>query len=149
MEIKNEQSGQKQLLSRYSRYGCREERVLGVISAQSSSKTMKSYQQVMSVRRGAERIVPTSDTVQGKNLKFRAAKDTSFCRSVHAEANCIISAARRDTIGAALYLVGRDVKTGELVSNACCCSMCAKTYGDKCRYRKSHCPQHTDRIYGL
>ena len=56
----------------------REERVLGVISAQSSSKTMKSYQQVMSVRRGAERIVPTSDTVQGKNLKFRAAKDTSF-----------------------------------------------------------------------
>ena len=49
-----------------------------------------------------------------------------LCRSVHAEANCIISAARRDTIGAALYLVGRDVKTGELVSNACCCSMCKR-----------------------
>ena len=49
-----------------------------------------------------------------------------LCRSVHAEANCIISAARRDTIGAELYLVGRDVKTGELVSNACCCSMCKR-----------------------
>lgn len=49
-----------------------------------------------------------------------------LCRSVHAEANCIISAARRDTIGATLYLAGRDVKTGELVENACCCSMCKR-----------------------
>ena len=49
-----------------------------------------------------------------------------LCRSVHAEANCIISAARRDTIGATLYLAGRDVKTGELVSNACCCAMCKR-----------------------
>lgn len=49
-----------------------------------------------------------------------------LCRSVHAEANCIISAARRDTIGSTLYLAGRDVKTGELVENACCCSMCKR-----------------------
>ncbi len=49
-----------------------------------------------------------------------------LCRSVHAEANCIISAARRDMIGATLYLAGRDVKTGELVENACCCSMCKR-----------------------
>ncbi|MDO5310385.1 MAG: deaminase [Clostridia bacterium] len=49
-----------------------------------------------------------------------------LCRSVHAEANCIISAARRDTIGATMYLAGRDAKTGELVSNACCCSMCKR-----------------------
>lgn len=49
-----------------------------------------------------------------------------LCRSVHAEANCIISAARRDTIGGVLYLVGRDKKTGELVANACCCSMCKR-----------------------
>ena len=49
-----------------------------------------------------------------------------LCRSVHAEANCIISAARRDTIGGTLYLAGRDVKTGELVENACCCSMCKR-----------------------
>ena len=49
-----------------------------------------------------------------------------LCRSVHAEANCIISASRRDTIGATLYLVGKDVKTKELVENANSCSMCKR-----------------------
>ena len=37
-----------------------------------------------------------------------------ICRSVHAEANAIISAARRDILGGTLYLAGRDAKTGEL-----------------------------------
>lgn len=49
-----------------------------------------------------------------------------LCRSVHAEANCIISASRKETIGATLYLVGRDVKTGELVENASSCAMCKR-----------------------
>lgn len=49
-----------------------------------------------------------------------------LCRSVHAEANCIISAPRSETMGATLYLVGRDVKTGELVEDACCCAMCKR-----------------------
>lgn len=49
-----------------------------------------------------------------------------LCRSVHAEANCIISASRRDTLGATLYLVGKDAKTGELVENASCCAMCKR-----------------------
>ena len=49
-----------------------------------------------------------------------------LCRSVHAEANCVISAARRDTIGGTLYLVGKDAKTGELVENANCCAMCKR-----------------------
>ena len=31
-----------------------------------------------------------------------------LCRSVHAEANAIISASRRDMVGSTLYLVGRD-----------------------------------------
>ncbi len=35
-----------------------------------------------------------------------------LCRSVHAEANAIISAARSDILGGTLYLVGRDAKTG-------------------------------------
>ena len=48
------------------------------------------------------------------------------CRSVHAEANAIISASRRDMIGACLYLAGRDMATGELVENANCCSMCKR-----------------------
>lgn len=49
-----------------------------------------------------------------------------MCRSVHAEANCIISAARRDIIGGTLYLTGRDAKTGELVGDANCCAMCKR-----------------------
>ncbi len=48
------------------------------------------------------------------------------CRSVHAEANCIISASRRDMIGGILYLVGKDMKTNELVNNANSCTMCKR-----------------------
>ena len=49
-----------------------------------------------------------------------------LCRSVHAEANAIISAARRDTVGSTLYLVGRDARTGELLSDATSCFMCRR-----------------------
>ncbi|WP_352415018.1 deoxycytidylate deaminase [Oscillibacter ruminantium] len=49
-----------------------------------------------------------------------------LCRSVHAEANAIISAARRDMAGGTLYLVGRDARTGELLSDATSCSMCRR-----------------------
>jgi dCMP deaminase len=49
-----------------------------------------------------------------------------LCRSVHSEANAIISASRSDMIGATLYLVGKDAKTGEFVENACSCSMCKR-----------------------
>lgn len=49
-----------------------------------------------------------------------------LCRSVHAEANCIISASRSETNGADLYLCGREVSTGELVANASSCAMCKR-----------------------
>lgn len=49
-----------------------------------------------------------------------------LCRSVHSEANAIISASRKDMIGASLYLVGKDNKTGELVPNASSCAMCKR-----------------------
>ena len=49
-----------------------------------------------------------------------------LCRSVHAEQNAIISAARRDCIGATLYLAGRNSKTGELLSDTMPCSMCRR-----------------------
>ncbi len=49
-----------------------------------------------------------------------------LCRSVHAEANAIISAARRDMAGGTLYLVGRDARTGELLGDASSCSMCRR-----------------------
>lgn len=49
-----------------------------------------------------------------------------LCRSVHAEANAIISAKREEMIGSTLYLVGKFFETGELVSDAMCCSMCKR-----------------------
>lgn len=49
-----------------------------------------------------------------------------LCRSVHAEANAIISASRDKMIGSALYLVGIDMQTGDYVKNANSCSMCKR-----------------------
>ena len=49
-----------------------------------------------------------------------------LCRSVHAEANAIISAARRDMVGGTLYLAGKDAVTGEILSDATSCAMCRR-----------------------
>lgn len=49
-----------------------------------------------------------------------------LCRSVHSEANAIISASRRDMIGSTLYLVGKDSITGDIVQNANSCAMCKR-----------------------
>lgn len=40
-----------------------------------------------------------------------------LCRSVHAEANALISASRERMIGASLYLTGVDARTGGYVEN--------------------------------
>jgi len=48
-----------------------------------------------------------------------------LCRSVHAEANAIISASRNDTIGSTIYLVGQ-YPDGRLVESAAPCSMCKR-----------------------
>ncbi len=49
-----------------------------------------------------------------------------LCRSVHAEANAIISAARSEMIGSSLYLVGKEVKTGNYIEKASSCAMCKR-----------------------
>lgn len=49
-----------------------------------------------------------------------------LCRSVHAEANAIISASRRQCIGATLFLVGKDAKTGEYYEDSTPCPMCRR-----------------------
>ena len=49
-----------------------------------------------------------------------------LCRSVHAEANAIISAARRDMIGSILYMTGLDAKTNELLDETNSCTMCRR-----------------------
>ena len=59
-------------------------------------------------------------------MKIPSGERYELCRSVHAEANAIISASRRDMIGSTLYLVGRDAQTHELLRNATSCSMCRR-----------------------
>ncbi len=61
-----------------------------------------------------------------ESLRIPSGERYELCRSVHAEANAIISASRRDMIGASIYLVGRDARTGELLHDAMSCSMCKR-----------------------
>lgn len=53
-----------------------------------------------------------------------------LCRSVHAEANAIISASRKEMLGATLYLVGVECDGNEngvtYTKNANSCSMCKR-----------------------
>lgn len=61
-----------------------------------------------------------------EELQIPSGQRYELCRSVHAEANCIISASRRDMIGSTLYLACRDAKTGELLPDTNSCSMCKR-----------------------
>ena len=49
-----------------------------------------------------------------------------LCRSVHAEANCIISAARKETLDSTLYMACRNPATGDLIPGSTSCSMCRR-----------------------
>jgi len=59
-------------------------------------------------------------------LKIPSGQRYELCRSVHAEANCIISAARKDTMGSTLYMACRNPKTGELIPDSTSCTMCRR-----------------------
>ena len=61
-----------------------------------------------------------------EQLAIPSGERYELCRSVHAEANAIISASRRECIGATLYLCGRDATTGELLRDTTSCSMCRR-----------------------
>ena len=61
-----------------------------------------------------------------ENLKVPRGERYELCRSVHAEQNAIIHAAREDMIGSTMYLVGKDAKTGQYVENASACSLCKR-----------------------
>lgn len=60
-----------------------------------------------------------------ENLCVPRGERYELCRSVHAEANAIISAPRRDMIGATLYLRGRNAD-GSPVTAAEPCAMCRR-----------------------
>ena len=59
-------------------------------------------------------------------MKVPRGERYELCRSVHAEANAIISASRRDMVGGTIYLVGRDAQTKDLLHDATSCSMCRR-----------------------
>ena len=61
-----------------------------------------------------------------EQLKIPRGERYELCRSVHSEANAIISASRERMLGASLYLSGIDLKTNDYVKDANCCSMCKR-----------------------
>jgi len=61
-----------------------------------------------------------------KKMNIPRGENYEICRSVHAEANAIISAPRYETINATLYLVCQDAETGELVAGTMSCTMCKR-----------------------
>ena len=61
-----------------------------------------------------------------EQLRIPSGQRYELCRSVHAEANAIISASRRDMVGGTLYLVGKNAQTGEILGDATSCAMCRR-----------------------
>ncbi|MBR6312826.1 MAG: cytidine/deoxycytidylate deaminase family protein [Oscillospiraceae bacterium] len=61
-----------------------------------------------------------------EELKIPSGQRYELCRSVHAEANAIISAQRSAMLGGTVYLAGRDANTGELLDTTTPCSMCRR-----------------------
>ncbi len=59
-------------------------------------------------------------------MKIPSGQRYELCRSVHAEANAIISASRREVLGATIYMVCKDPKTGALIPDSTSCSMCRR-----------------------
>ncbi|EKQ50837.1 MULTISPECIES: deaminase [unclassified Clostridium] len=75
--------------------------------------------------RGRKNCIDLNSCIREK-LNVPRGTHYELCRSVHSEANAIISASRKDMIGATLYLVGKDAKTKEYVRDANSCSMCKR-----------------------
>jgi len=62
-----------------------------------------------------------------EELKIPSGQRYELCRSVHAEANAIISASRSEMLGATLYMACVDPATGALIPDSTSCSMCRRT----------------------
>lgn len=60
-----------------------------------------------------------------EQLNVPAGERYELCESVHAEMNAIIHAGRERCKGATIYVVGKDMKTGELISTPPC-SLCRR-----------------------
>lgn len=75
--------------------------------------------------RGRKNCCDTGDCTR-ERLNIPRGQRYELCRSVHAEANCIISASRNEMIGSTLFLACLDGATGELCGGVEPCSMCKR-----------------------
>ena len=75
--------------------------------------------------RGRENCTDSGECTR-EILNIPSGERYELCRSVHAEANAIISAARTQMLGATLYLACRDAKSNEVVPGRSSCSMCRR-----------------------
>jgi dCMP deaminase len=60
------------------------------------------------------------------SLNIPSGENYELCRSVHAEANAIISSSRGEMINSTLYLVGKEYDSNEYVKNTDSCIMCKR-----------------------
>jgi len=75
--------------------------------------------------RGRKNCIDLGSCVRAK-LNVPRGERYELCRSVHAEANAIISAPRDKMIGSSMFLCGLEMDTDEYVRNSSCCSMCKR-----------------------
>ncbi|MFP4662713.1 MAG: deoxycytidylate deaminase [Halanaerobiales bacterium] len=61
-----------------------------------------------------------------EELKVPRGTKYELCSSVHAEQNALLSASRKDTLGADLYLAGKSTVDDTLIDNSEPCSLCKK-----------------------
>lgn len=75
--------------------------------------------------RGRVNCTDVGECIREK-LNITRGERYELCRSVHAEANAIISASRQELLESSLFLVGIDVATKKYVEVANSCSMCKR-----------------------
>lgn len=75
--------------------------------------------------RGRENCIDLGYCLREK-LNIPHGERYELCRSVHAEMNAVISAARSECIDGTLYLAGKDAKTGRYLDSVAPCSMCRR-----------------------
>lgn len=61
-----------------------------------------------------------------QEMKIPRGERYELCRSVHGEANAIISASRENMLGSTLYMCCTDPSSGEIVAGTNSCTMCKK-----------------------
>lgn len=61
-----------------------------------------------------------------EEMKIPRGERYELCRSVHSEANAIISASRENMLGSTLYMCCTDPKDGSVVAGTNSCTMCKK-----------------------